>query len=87
MSTDDSPNEAIRELWESLARGGPHWGADVLLTEEEEKFEAHLYLAHDLPPEVASNVQSYAKTFLELRGWKARTKLSRRYLLLALSRA
>jgi hypothetical protein len=88
MDTNDKPNEAITRLWESLCRGGQHWGRDVLLTEEEDTtFQCFFYLEDELPPEVGGHVQRFAKSFLELEGWKAKTKLSRRYLLLELSRA
>jgi len=87
MSTDDNPNQAITKLWESLSRGGQHWGRDVLLTEEDDHFQCFFYLEDELPIGAASHVQSFARSFLELEGWRATTKMSRRYLLLELSRA
>lgn len=88
MPNDDKPNETLRELWESLARGGQHWGHDVLLLENEgTSFEAHFYLENPLPPGSSSHVTNYAKDFMEKRGWKTKTSMTRRYLMLAFSKA
>ncbi len=88
MSTVDNPNQAITKLWESLCRGGQHWGRDVLLTEEDDTtFQCFFYIEDELPPGASSHVQNFARSFLELEGWKVKTKMSRRYLRLELSRA
>ena len=87
MSEAPKPNDVVEKLWYSLARGGEHWGRDVLLTEEGEAFEAHFYLEDDLPPGAASHIQNYVKTFLESEGWAAKTKFTKHYLRIELSRA
>jgi len=85
--SETTPNAALEQLWDSLCRTGGHWGRDVLLTEEGDKFEAHLYLEDVLPQGSASHIQSYVKAFMTAQGWKVKTQLTRYYLRLELSKA
>lgn len=87
MSEASSANQVLEKLWNSLARGGSHWGRDVLLTDEEDYFEAFLYLEDDLPPGASSHIQNYVRDFMRDEGWKASTKITRRYLRVAFSKA
>lgn len=87
MQDASKPNQVVEKLWNSLARGGSHWGQDVLLTEDGDRFEAHFYLKDGLPPGAASHIQNYVRTFMRDEGWSAQTKFTKRYLRIAFSKA
>jgi len=87
MADSTEPNSVIEQLWNSLCRAGGHWAEDVLLIEEGEKFEAYFYIEDTLPSGAASHIRNYAQSFLALQGWTAKTKLTRHYLRVELSKA